>query len=68
MEKLPGDGPFYASTDSPMRLLMDPTTLKPLGRLEYEDDTGICKLGVTHSKFLEDGSQISICGDVDNRG
>lgn len=47
---------------------MDPSTLKPLGRLEYEDDTGICKLGVTHSKFLEDGSQISICGDVDNRG
>lgn len=65
LEKLPGDGPYYTTTDSPVRLMFDPVTLEPLGKLEYEDDTGICKFGVSHSKYLPDGSQISICGDMD---
>ena len=56
LEKLPGDGPYYTTTDSATRLAFDPSTLMPTGRVKYEDDTKICKLGVSHSKEMEDGS------------
>lgn len=63
MEKLPGDGPFYTSTDSPVRLTFNPKTLEPEGKLHYEDhELTMCMFGVSHSKVLEDGSQVSICG------
>ena len=42
MEKLPGNGPYYVATDSDRRLVFNPSTLEPLGRLVYEDETGIC--------------------------
>lgn len=66
MEKLPGNGTYYAATDSPTRLIFNPSTLETTGRVEYEDGLKICKMGVTHSQYLDDGSQVSICGDVNS--
>lgn len=63
MEKLPGEhGEYYLSNDSTHRLLFDLDTLQIKSELQYDDDLGdMCTTGVSHSKYLANGDQISIC-------
>jgi len=60
LSQLPDKKTFISTTDQAVPLLMDPESLGQLGMLKWEDDIA-CVMGITHTKYLKDGTLISYC-------
>lgn len=66
MELLADNKTFVATTDSNVKLGIDIETLAVTGNLEEQD--GICKNGVSHSRRTSNGTVISICQSMSKEG
>ena len=60
LSQLPDKKTYVSTTDQAVPLVIDPETLGQLGMLKWEDDI-ICEMGITHTKYLKDGTMVSFC-------
>lgn len=59
-EMLADNKTFVGTTDSAIKMKMNPDSLEFQSKIEWEDEVG-CMNGVSHSRRRDDGTVISIC-------